>query len=95
MRKLPLATILSAMSMASAALASAHSTTVCLITKTDNNPFFMKTKEGAIAKAEEPGMMLKAFAGKIDGDLETQMQAIETCIAAGAEGILLTAFNTS
>ncbi|RBW53464.1 sugar ABC transporter substrate-binding protein [Ruegeria sp. A3M17] len=77
--------------------ASAHAAgeTVCLITKTDTNPFFVKMKEGATAKAEELGMTLKAFAGKIDGDHETQVQAIETCILDGAKGILLTASDTS
>ncbi|WP_170546787.1 sugar ABC transporter substrate-binding protein [Ruegeria arenilitoris] len=79
------------------AAASAHAAgeTVCLITKTDTNPFFVKMKEGATAKAEELGMTLKAFAGKIDGDHETQVQAIETCILDGAKGILLTASDTS
>ena len=71
------------------------STGVCLITKTDTNPFFVKMKEGATAKAEELGMTLKAFAGKFDGDHETQVQAIETCILDGAKGILLTASDTS
>ena len=67
----------------------------CLITKTDTNPFFVKMKEGATAKAEELGIELKSYAGKIDGDHETQVQAIETCIADGAKGILLTASDTS
>ena len=67
----------------------------CLITKTDINPFFVKMKEGATAKAEELGIELKSFAGKIDGDHETQVAAIETCIADGAKGILLTASDTS
>ncbi|MEZ5777156.1 MAG: sugar ABC transporter substrate-binding protein [Paracoccaceae bacterium] len=75
--------------------ALAEGETVCLITKTDTNPFFVKMKEGAAAKAEELGMTLKAFAGKIDGDHETQVQAIETCILDGAKGILLTASDTS
>lgn len=70
-------------------------TSVCLITKTDTNPFFVKMKEGATAKANELGMTLKAFAGKFDGDHETQVQAIETCILDGAKGILLTASDTS
>ncbi len=74
--------------------ASNHATTVCLITKTDTNPFFVKMKEGAQAKATELGMTLKSFAGKIDGDHETQVQAIETCILDGAKGILLTASDT-
>ena len=52
-------------------------------------------KEGAEAKAAELGMELKAFAGKVDGDHETQVQAIETCILDGAKGILITASDTS
>jgi fructose transport system substrate-binding protein len=68
---------------------------VCLITKTDTNPFFVKMREGAQAKAEELGMTLNSYAGKVDGDNESQVAAIETCIANGAKGILLTASNTS
>ena len=66
----------------------------CLITKTDINPFFVKMKEGATAKAEELGINLSTYAGKIDGDHETQVQAIESCIASGAKGVLLTASDT-
>lgn len=86
-----------AASAASIAPASAdgHTITACLITKTDTNPFFVKMKEGATAKAEELGITLKSFAGKVDGDHETQVAAIETCIADGAKGILLTASDTS
>ena len=61
----------------------------CLITKTDTNPFFVKMKEGALAKAEEIGVSLKTYAGKVEGDNESQVQAIETCIADGAKGILI------
>jgi fructose transport system substrate-binding protein len=68
----------------------AGATTACLITKTDTNPFFVKMKEGATAKAEELGIELKTYAGKYDGDHETQAQAVETCILDGAAGILLT-----
>jgi fructose transport system substrate-binding protein len=77
------------------ASADGHGITACLITKTDTNPFFVKMKEGATAKAEELGITLKSFAGKVDGDHETQVAAIETCIADGAKGILLTASDTS
>ena len=86
---------LSAMTGAAAAADGHEGATVCLVTKTDTNPFFVKMKEGATAKAEELGMELKSFAGKIDGDHETQVAAIETCIADGAKGILLTASDTS
>ena len=69
--------------------ASAADVGACLITKTDTNPFFVKMKEGATAKANELGVTLKAYAGKIDGDNESQVAAIESCIADGAKGILL------
>jgi fructose transport system substrate-binding protein len=61
----------------------------CLITKTDTNPFFVKMKQGAAAKAAELGVTLKAYAGKIDGDNESQVAAMESCIADGVKGILL------
>lgn len=67
----------------------------CLITKTDTNPFFVKMKEGAAAKAEELGVELKSYAGKVDGDNEAQVAAIEACMADGAKGILLTASDTA
>ncbi|MDJ0630519.1 MAG: sugar ABC transporter substrate-binding protein [Rhodobacter sp.] len=81
--------------LGTAAHAGSHGITACLITKTDTNPFFVKMKEGATAKAEELGITLKSFAGRLDGDHETQVAAIETCIADGAKGILLTASDTS
>jgi fructose transport system substrate-binding protein len=61
----------------------------CLITKTDTNPFFVKMKEGAQAKATELGVTLKAYAGRDDGDNEGQVAAMESCIADGVKGILL------
>ena len=73
-----------------AGTAFAEETTACLITKTDTNPFFVKMKEGASAKAEELGLTLNTYAGKLDGDVETQVAAVESCIAAGAKGILIT-----
>lgn len=66
----------------------------CLITKTDINPFFVKMKEGATAKAEELGIELSTYAGRVDGDHETQQQAMESCIAAGVDGILITPSDT-
>ncbi len=74
--------------------ASAADVGACLITKTDNNPFFVKMKEGASKKAAELGITFKAYAGKIDGDNEGQVAAIETCIADGVKGILLTPSDT-
>jgi len=77
-----------------AAPAQAADVGACLITKTDTNPFFVKMKEGATAKAQELGVTLKAYAGKIDGDHDSQVAAIESCIADGAKGILIAASDT-
>ncbi|MDQ0318806.1 fructose transport system substrate-binding protein [Pararhizobium capsulatum DSM 1112] len=74
--------------------AQAADVSACLITKTESNPFFVKMKEGATAKAQELGVTLKAYAGKAEGDNESQVAAIETCIADGAKGILLVATDT-
>ena len=95
MKKLMIGTALAAMTTAGAAMADGHGVSACLITKTDTNPFFVKMREGASAKAEELGITLNSYAGQVDGDNETQVAAIETCIANGASGILLTASDTS
>lgn len=63
---------------------------VGLITKTNTNPFFVKMREGASAQAEALGIELRTFAGRYDGDNESQVQAVENLIAAGADGILIT-----
>jgi len=63
---------------------------VGLITKTNTNPFFVKMREGAEGKAKEMGIELRSFAGKVDGDNQTQVEAVESLIAAGAKGILIT-----
>jgi fructose transport system substrate-binding protein len=64
--------------------------TVGLITKTDTNPFFVKMKEGAQSEAGKQGVKLQTFAGKVDGDNESQVNAIENLISAGAKGFLIT-----
>ncbi|MBN9510096.1 MAG: sugar ABC transporter substrate-binding protein [Alphaproteobacteria bacterium] len=67
---------------------------VGLITKTNNNPFFVKMREGAAAKAKELGVTLQTFAGKYDGDNDSQVAAVESLISAGAKGILITPSDT-
>ena len=79
-----------ALTAGGAQAASHGSIGACLITKTDTNPFFVKMKEGALKGAEENGIELQTYAGKIDGDVESQVAAVETCIASGAKGILIT-----
>jgi len=62
---------------------------VGLITKTNGNPFYAKMKEGAEAKAKELGVELQSFAGRIDGDHDTQVAAVETLISAGAKAVMI------
>jgi len=96
MKKTIIASMVGAVTLASAVSFNVQAGVgACLITKTDTNPFFVKMKEGAKAKAAELGIDLKTYAGKVDGDSESQVAAIETCIADGAKGILLTASDTS
>ncbi|HEY2112772.1 MAG TPA: substrate-binding domain-containing protein [Dongiaceae bacterium] len=75
--------------------AMAQQATVGLITKTDTNPFFVKMRQGAEAEAEKAGVKLMTFAGKYDGDNQAQVEAIESLIAAGAKGILITPSDTA
>lgn len=79
-----------ALAALTAAPAMAQEVGACLVTKTDTNPFFVKMREGATAAAGAKGIALQTYAGKIDGDVETQIAAVESCIASGAKGILIT-----
>jgi len=63
---------------------------VGLITKTDTNPFFVKMKEGADKSAGTLGASVQSFAGKKDGDNESQVAAVENLISAGAKGLMIT-----
>ncbi len=95
MKKFFIGTALAAITSAGSVMADGHTASACLITKTDTNPFFVKMREGAEAAAAEAGITLRSYAGRVDGDHETQVAAIETCIVDGASGILLTASDTS
>jgi fructose transport system substrate-binding protein len=64
--------------------------TIGLITKTRTNPFFVKMKDGANAKAKTLGASVQSFAGKKDGDNESQVAAVESLISAGAKGLMIT-----
>ena len=77
-----------------AAAPAAGQTIVGLITKTETNPFFVKMKEGAQAKANELGAKLMTGAGAKDGDNEGQVTALENMVNAGAKGILITPSDT-
>ena len=75
--------------------AFAADTIVGLITKTEGNPFFVKMREGAQAKAKELGLDLRTFAGKYDGDNDSQIAAIENLISSGAKGFAIVPSDSS
>jgi fructose transport system substrate-binding protein len=79
---------------ATVAPASTGQIIIGLITKTDTNPFFVKMREGAQAKADELGVKLLTGAGAKDGDNEGQVTALENMVNAGAKGILITPSDT-
>ncbi len=63
---------------------------VSLIVKTTTNPYFVAMQEAAKADAAKAGVSLTLAAGKQDGDVATQVQAIESAIGRGDKGILIT-----
>jgi fructose transport system substrate-binding protein len=89
-----MSTTAAVIALAASALPASAETIVGLVTKTNNNPFFVKMKEGAEAKAKELGVTLSSFAGKYDGDNDSQVAAVESLISAGAKGILITPSDT-
>jgi fructose transport system substrate-binding protein len=74
--------------------AAADRPIIGLITKF-KSAFFTKMEEGARAKANELGAELRTFSGKDAADLDSQVQAIESLIAAKAAGILIVPGNTT
>ncbi len=65
-------------------------TGVALIIKTQTNPYFVSMKQAAQAEAKKTGAHLSIAAGQADGDTQTQINAIDTAIARGDKGILIT-----
>jgi len=63
---------------------------VSLITKDSVNPFFVAMQEGAKTAAKEQGVDLTIGAGKEDGDEDGQIALIESAVAKGQDGILIT-----
>jgi fructose transport system substrate-binding protein len=63
-----------------------------LITKDNNNPYWISMQKGADEAAPKNGVTLTKAAGKEDGDEDGQVKAIEAAVARGDKGILI-AFN--
>lgn len=62
---------------------------VGLITKTNSNPYFVSMLAAAKAKAKKDNVQLIAKAGTLDGDNQSQVQAVEDLIAAQVKAILV------
>ncbi len=62
---------------------------VTLITKDNNNPFWISMQQGAENAAEKNGVTLTKAAGAKDGDEDGQVKAIEAAVARGDKGILI------
>jgi len=62
---------------------------VTLITKDNNNPFWISMQKGAEDAAAKNGVTLTKAAGAKDGDEDGQVKAIEAAVARGDKGILI------
>jgi fructose transport system substrate-binding protein len=67
-----------------------HKVGVSLILKTLTNPYFVSMKQAAQAQAKKDNVRLSVAAGSADGDTQGQINAIDTAIARGDKGILIT-----
>ena len=65
-------------------------TGVSLIIKTQTNPYFVSMKGAAQKAAGKSGAHLSVASGQADGDTQSQINAIDTAIARGDKGILIT-----
>ena len=63
---------------------------VTLITKDNNNPFWIAMQKGADEAGAKNGVTITKAAGAKDGDEDGQVKAIEASIARGDKGILIT-----
>ena len=67
--------------------------TVGLITKQEENPFFVKIREVAEETADETDVELLTAAGKSDVDNASQVAALEDMTKRGAKGIMIVPAN--
>lgn len=61
-----------------------------MILKSQANPYFVSMKVLAEQQASKDNVHLSVAAGTADGDTQTQINAIDTAIARGDKGILIT-----
>jgi fructose transport system substrate-binding protein len=86
------ATVLSVLILALVASCGGNEgkTGVSLILKTQSNPYFVSMKQAAETQADKSGVHLSVATGTADGDTQSQINAIDTAIARGDKGILIT-----
>jgi fructose transport system substrate-binding protein len=90
-RRLVLAVVLLvAASLLAACGGNGGKTGIAVIIKTETNPYFVSMKQAALVEARKAGVHLSVAAGSADGDTQTQINAIDTAIARGDKGILIT-----
>lgn len=68
---------------------------VALITKTATNPFFVTIQEGARERATSLGLDLTVASGRADGDVDSQIAAVDAAIERGDKAILITPSGTA
>jgi fructose transport system substrate-binding protein len=76
--------------LAACAASDPNQVGLSLILKTQTNPYFVSMKQSADEQAHEAKVHLSVAAGTADGDTQTQINAIDTAIARGDKGILIT-----
>lgn len=83
--------IIAAVAVSGSAVAAGDQPLIGLIIKTSTNPYFVTLKNAAEKKAAAMGVEMQSFAGKYDGDNQTQVRAVENLVASGADAILISA----
>jgi hypothetical protein len=68
---------------------SREEVTVGLITKQEENPYWLALRETAEKTADDQGVTLLTATGTSDADVESQQKAIADMVAKGADGILI------
>ncbi|GAA1923798.1 substrate-binding domain-containing protein [Nocardioides marmoribigeumensis] len=82
--------LLAASTLVAACGGNGDKTGVSLILKTQTNPYFVSMKNAALEQARAADVHLSVASGTADGDTQNQINAIDTAIARGDAGILIT-----
>jgi fructose transport system substrate-binding protein len=78
-----------------AATGDASDLSIGLVTKTDDNPFWVAIRDATEKAAEEADAEFTAAAGSFDGDIDGQVTAIENLMAQGINVLIVTPSNST